>query len=61
MNSKDKVKLIAAIVIFVIAIILIAWNFGLFSGGTPTVNPPPANPDGTQTPGGGARTAPSGS
>lgn len=40
MKSSDKPKLIVAGVIFLIAIVLIAYNFGLFGGGSSPNNTP---------------------
>lgn len=56
MKSSDKPKLIAAVVIFAIAAVLIAWNFGIFGGGGGSTQTPPIDPNSTV--GGGPRTAP---
>lgn len=40
MRASDKPKIIAAGVILLIAIVLIAYNFGLFGGGSAPNNTP---------------------
>jgi hypothetical protein len=41
MKDSDKPKLIIAVVVLIVAGALLAWNFGLFSGGATTAPPPP--------------------
>ncbi len=53
---NDKAKLIGGIVILVVAAILILWNLGVFSSGTPEA--PPAPPPDRPAPVGGSRLAP---
>ncbi|XVJ60539.1 MAG: hypothetical protein HEQ23_14530 [Tepidisphaera sp.] len=56
-SEADKKKLILAVVLLVLAGLVIAWNLGLFSGGSSTPTPAPvAAPDGAPQ-GGGARSA----
>lgn len=55
MKQGDAVKLVIAVVILVLAGVLIAWNFGLFSGSGAT--PLPAGETAPRAPG-QPRTAP---
>jgi len=57
MKSSDKPKIIAAVVILVIALALIAYQFDLFGGGASTV--PPLKSSETP-PAAGPRLAPTG-
>jgi hypothetical protein len=54
--DKQKIKLIVAVAILVIALVLIVWNLGLFGGGSPP--PPPPNEGETLAPRGGPQLAP---
>lgn len=55
-SEADKKKLILAVVLLVLAGLVIAWNLGLFSGGSSTPTPPPVTEgDGKAPAGGGAR------
>lgn len=55
MQKNDRVKLVAAIVILVVAAGLLAWNFGLFEGSSkPTQPSPNAAPQPPPTPPPGA-------
>lgn len=54
MKASDKPKLIVAGLIFLVAIVLIAYNFGLFGGSAPAT---PQIQPGTEIKG-GARVAP---
>jgi hypothetical protein len=63
MSQKDKMKLVAAIVILALAGLVFAWQYGLFEGSPkkPSVSPPTGTqqpPSGTPT--GGPRQAPTG-
>jgi hypothetical protein len=49
--KSDKIKLIVAVVIFVVAAVLIVYQLGLFGGGGSTTNLPTA-PTGEQPKGG---------
>ena len=49
--KSDKIKLIVAVVIFVAAAVIIAYNMGVFGGSSPAPQAPPAG----QQPKGGPR------
>lgn len=44
MAKQDRVKLVAALAILILAGLLLAWNFGLFDGAPSTASAPAPGP-----------------
>jgi hypothetical protein len=55
-TQEEKKKIAIAVVLFLLAAVVVAWNFGAFES-KPTPPSVPATPEGEAPRGGGARSA----